>query len=73
MRSKLQDLKLDDLLKIVNATYIAERFFGKPGSWLTQKLDENDPSGFTPEERETLAEAIDVLAIDLMGLSDDLR
>lgn len=35
--SKVQFMKESDLLKVLNGTYIAERFFGKSGCWFSQK------------------------------------
>lgn len=70
-------MEREDLLRVINGTYIAERFFGKSSSWFSQKLNHNikngKPCDFTPEERKTLSEAIEVIALELQALADDLR
>lgn len=63
--------------RVLNGAYIAERFFGKSGSWFSQKLNNNikngKPCGFTDSERETLADALRTLAIELEELADELH
>ncbi len=75
--SKIRFMEREDLLRVINGTYIAERFFGKSSSWFSQKLNHNikngKPCDFTPEERKTLSEAIEVIALELQALADDLR
>ncbi|WP_303408453.1 MULTISPECIES: DUF5053 domain-containing protein [Bacteroidales] len=75
--SKIEDLKQGDILRILNASYIAERFFGKSGSWLSQKINNHLKNGkpcyFTKEELETLSNALYTLSIELMDVADDLR
>lgn len=75
--SKIKFLGNEDLSKVLNVSYLAERFFGKSSSWLYQKLNHSikngKPCDFTAEERETLANALDTLAIELEGLADQLH
>jgi hypothetical protein len=75
--SKIQFMGKEDLLRVVNGTYIAERFFGKSGSWFSQKLNNNlkngKPCEFTPEERKTLSNALYTIAIELQDLADELQ
>lgn len=75
--SKIQSLEREDLLRVINGTYIAERFFGRSSSWFSQKLNRHlkngKPCDFTPEERATLADALEVIGLELQNLSDDLR
>lgn len=74
--SKIQDMERTDLLRVLNGTYIAERFFGKSGSWFSQKLNNNIKNGkpckFTNEELSTLANAIYTITIELQELADEL-
>lgn len=74
--SKIRFMEREDLLRVINGTYIAERFFGKSGSWFSQKLNRNikngQPCEFTPEERKTLSDALYTIAIELEELADDL-
>ncbi|MDE5901850.1 MAG: DUF5053 domain-containing protein [Muribaculaceae bacterium] len=75
--SKIKELNREDLLRVLNGTYIAERFFGKSGSWFSQKLNRNlkngKPCDFTPDERATLADALDVISCELANLADEFR
>lgn len=76
--SKIQFMEREDLLRVLNGAYIAERFFGgKSGSWFSQKLNGNikngKPSEFTPEELKTLSNALHTIAIELQDLADDLQ
>lgn len=75
--SKIKYMEREDLLRVVNGAYIAERFFGKSGSWFSQKLNNNIKNGkpceFTPGERETLSNALDTIALELQDLADQLR
>lgn len=41
--SKIEDLRESDIMRVLNASYIAERFFGKSKNWFSQKL--NNPKG----------------------------
>lgn len=75
--SKIRFMERGDLLRVLNGAYIAERFFGKSGSWFSQKLNNNlkngKPCEFTPEEIETLSNALHTIAIELQDLADDLH
>ncbi|MDE6217584.1 MAG: DUF5053 domain-containing protein [Muribaculaceae bacterium] len=75
--SKMIFLEKEDLLRVINGTYIAERFFGKSGSWFSQKMNNNlkngKPCEFTPEEIETLRNAIYTISIELQEFADELR
>lgn len=75
--SKLEDLKEVDILRVINATYIAKRFFGKSNSWFSQKLNHHmkngKPAEFTPDEIETLRNALYTISIELQQLADDLK
>lgn len=67
----------EDLLRVLNGAYIAERFFGKSGCWFSQKLNNNVKNGkpceFTDEELETLRAALYTIAFEIEELADDLR
>ena len=75
--SKIKFMERGDLLRVVNGAYIAERFFGKSGSWFSQKLNNNIKNGkpceFTPAEREILSNALHTIAIELQDLADELQ
>lgn len=75
--SKIKFMEREDLLRVLNGAYIAERFFGKSGSWFSQKLNNNIKNGkpceFSPEEREILSNALNTIAIELQDLADALR
>lgn len=75
--SKIKFMEREDLLRVLNGAYIAERFFGKSGSWFSQKLNNNMKNGkpceFTPEELETLSNALHTIAIELQDLADELH
>lgn len=75
--SKVKFLGREDLLRVLNGAYIAERFFGKSGSWFSQKLNNNIKNGkpceFTPDELETLSNALYTIAIELEDLADELH
>lgn len=75
--SKIKFMEREDLLRVLNGAYIAERFFGKSGSWFSQKLNHNlkngKPCEFTDEELETLSNALHTIAIELQGLADELH
>lgn len=74
--SQIKFMEKEDLLRVLNGAYIAERFFGKSCSWFSQKLNGNlkngKPCGFTPEEKEKLRNAIDTIALELQDLADNL-
>lgn len=73
---KVRFMKESDLLKVLNGTYIAERFFGKSGSWFSQKMNNHEKNGkpveFTEEEIKTLKEALVVISLELQDLADEL-
>jgi hypothetical protein len=75
--SKIKFMQREDLLRVLNGAYIAERFFGKSGCWFSQKLNNNlkngKPCEFTPEERKTLSNALYTIAIELQDLADELQ
>lgn len=75
--SKIKFMERQDLLRVLNGAYIAERFFGKSGSWFSQKLNNNlkngKPCKFTSEELETLSNALHTIAIELQDLADELH
>lgn len=74
--SQIQFLKREDLLRVINGAYIAERFFGKSGCWFSQKLNGNIKNGkpckFSNEELKQLKVALDTIAIELQDLADEL-
>lgn len=75
--SKVQFMDRAHLLRVLNGAYIAERFFGKSGSWFSQKLNRNIKNGkpceFTTEELQTLSNALHTIAIELQDLADELQ
>lgn len=75
--SKIEDLKKGDIMRVLNTSYIAERFFGKSRSWFSQKLNNNikngAPATFTPSEIETLRNALYTISIELQEIADDLQ
>lgn len=76
--SKLQFMEnRQDLLRVLNGAYIAERFFGKSGSWFSQKLNNNIKNGkpceFTPEELKTLRNALYTISLEVQELADELH
>ena len=75
--SKFQFMERKDLLRVVNGAYIAERFFGKSGSWFSQKLNNNlkngKPCEFTPDELKTLSNALYTISLELQDLADELH
>lgn len=75
--SKINFMERQDLLRVINGAYIAERFFGKSRSWFCQKLNNNmkngKPSEFTSDELETLANALYTISIELQELADKLH
>lgn len=62
---------------MVNGTYIADRFFGKSGSWFSQKLNNNlkngKPCEFTKDELKTLSDALYTISYELQDLADNLQ
>ena len=73
---QIQTLKESDLLKVLNCSYIAERFFGKSGSWFSQKLNghlkNGSPAEFTQDELKALSNALYTLSIELAELADGI-
>lgn len=73
---KVRFMKESDLLKVLNGTYIAERFFGKSGCWFSQKLNNHVKNGkpveFTEDEIKTLKEALVIISLELQDLADEL-
>ena len=71
------ELKEQDIMKVLKASYIAERFFGKSRSWIAHKINHDltngKPDGFTPAERMKLSKALETIALELNQLADDLR
>lgn len=65
-----------ELLRVLNGAYIAERFFGKSGSWFSQKLNNNlkngKPCEFTPEELKKLQDALYTISYEIQDLADGL-
>lgn len=74
--SKIKFMKETDLLRVINGSYIAERFFGKSAGWFSQKLNNNMKNGkpceFTKEERKALADALYIISYELQELADEL-
>lgn len=74
--SKIKYMEREDLLRVINGAYIAQRFFGKSGSWFSQKLNHNITNGtpceFTSEELKKLSDALYVISWELQDLADQL-
>lgn len=70
------ELKESEIFTVLNASYIAKRFFGKSRYWISQKLNHNIKNGkeahFTPEEYAKLKNAIETIALELQALSDSM-
>ena len=70
-------MERQDLLRVLNGAYIADRFFGKSGSWFSQKLNNNTKNGkpcqFSKEELTTLSNALHTIALELQELADELQ
>ncbi len=75
--SKITFMESKDLTRVINGAYIAERFFGKSGSWFSQKLNNNIKNGkqceFTSDELKTLCDALCTISLELQDLADELR
>ena len=75
--SKIKYMERENLLRVLNGAYIAERFFGKSGCWFSQKLNNNVKNGkpceFTPEELKTLSNALYTISFELQDLADQLH
>ena len=70
------ELRESEIFNVLNACYIAKRFFGKSRYWISQKLNHNIKNGraatFTPEEYAKLKHAIETIALELQALSDKM-
>lgn len=75
--SKIQDLNENDIMRVLNGSYIAKRFFGKSQSWFSQKMNNLELHGktyaFTEAEVETLRNALYTLSIELQEIADGLK
>lgn len=75
--SKVEKLREGDLLNVLKASYISERFFGHGGAWFSQKLNNHlkngNPCEFTQSELRTLGDALETIALELQNLADELR
>lgn len=71
------ELKEQDVMRVLKASYIADRFFGKSRSWIAHKLNHNvvngKPDDFTVSEKRTLVEALRTISMELDNLADDLE
>ena len=74
--SKIKWMEREDLLRVINGSYIAERFFNRSRSWFSVKLNNGlsngKPTGFTKEELKTLSNALYTIAFELEDLADEL-
>ena len=71
------ELKENEIFKILKASYIAERFFGKSRFWISQKINHNLKNNgkredFTEDEWDTLKNAISTIANELEELADNM-
>ncbi len=70
------ELKDTDIFKVLNASYIAQRFFGKSRYWISQKLNHNvkngKETGFNESEYKQLKKAIETIALELQALADSM-
>lgn len=75
--SKMEELRESDIMRVLNATYISERFFGKSKSWFSQKLNNHikngEPTSFTKDELETLRNALYTISLEIQEIADDLQ
>lgn len=75
--SKIEDLKETDLLRVLNGSYLAQRFFGKSKGWFSQKLNRHVKNGvpcrFTESETKILRNALYTLSIELQEIADGLQ
>ena len=74
--SKMMALKESDIMRVLNATYIAERFFGRSKSWFSQKINNHmkngEPVTFTPSEIATLKDALLTLSREIQEIAEKL-
>lgn len=70
------EIKEAEIFNVLNASYIAKRFFGRSRNWLYQKLNHNIKNGkevkFTAEEYQKLKKAIETIAEELQTLAEDM-
>lgn len=75
-KHEIKELKESEIFNVLNASYLAKRFFGKSRYWISQKLNHNikngKEAGFTPEEYAKLKDAIDTIALELQALTDEM-
>lgn len=73
----MEELKESDIMRVLNASYIAKRFFGKSKSWFSQKLNHHikngTPAEFSPAETETLRNALYTISLELQEIADELQ
>lgn len=73
---RVLELKEQDVMNVLNASYIAQRFFGRSRSWISRKLNHHlvngKPDDFNEEERKKLKAALDTIAYEIQILSDNL-
>ena len=66
-----------EVLERINCADLAQRYFRRSRSWLTQRLNNNQvngrPATFTPAELSTLSTALRALARDLDAFADRLE
>lgn len=69
-------LDKSELPQVLNCSYIAERFFRKSPSWLSQKLNgtivNGKPATFTHDELRGLRDALRTLQFEIASVADDL-
>ena len=65
--------KLENVIPAISLVYIAKKYFNKTDEWLYQRINGNmvngKPAQFTPEEKNTLANALKDLSIMLQETS----
>lgn len=66
--------KLNDILVSVTWGDLSRKYFGKPSSWLHNKLDaaENSRDGFTDEERQQFKGALCDLAERIRRVAENV-
>lgn len=66
-------LRLAEISKIISLSYIAEKYFGKSKSWLSQRINEHSVNGkqvkFSPAEIQKLNYAINDIGRQLGSFS----
>lgn len=75
--SKIEILTQSDIMNVLNASYIAKRFFGRSKSWFSHKINHHlvngVPVNFTKEETEVLRNALYTLSIELQDIADEMQ